>query len=139
MYYCDLESVSMERKKFLLISAVAVAAIAIPVSQCGRRHHRDKPMEQPRILGLFCGEEEIRAIGKQYRALTPDEDKKKRLIELLLSGNAGQKITSNANSIVSDWLDKKIKEEFKEGKTIIANGWVISVTEARQCALFSMT
>lgn len=129
----------MERKKFLLISAAAVASIAIPVAQCGRRHYGDKPMEQPRILGLFCSEEEIIAIGKQYRSLMPDEDKKKRLIELLLSGDAGQKITSTANSVVSDWLDKKIKREFQEGKTIIANGWVVSITEARQCALFSMT
>lgn len=130
----------MKRKKFLLISAVAVAAIATPVVYFNRRpKERDKPLEQPWILAGFCGEEEIRAIGSQYRAQVPDENKKERLIELLLSDGAGQKISSTSDSAVSEWLDKKIQQEFKDEKTIVAKGWVISVTEARQCALFSMT
>jgi hypothetical protein len=130
----------MKRKKFLLISAVAVAAIATPVIYFNRRSkERDKPLEQPWILAGFCGEEEIRAIGAYYRAQVPDENKKDRLIELLLSDGAGQKISSTSDSAVSKWIDKKIQQEFKAEKTIVAKGWVISVTEARQCALFSMT
>lgn len=130
----------MRRKKFLLISAVAVAAIATPVIYFSRRpKERDKPLEQPWTLAQFCGEEEIRAIGTGYRANIPAEDKKERLIELLLSDDAGKKISSTSNSAVSEWIDKKIAQEFKKEKTIVANGWVISVTEARQCALFSLT
>jgi hypothetical protein len=129
----------MKRKKFLFISAVAVAAIATPVVYLNRGHkERDKSPEQPWILAQFCSEEEIRKIGNQYRTQVPVEAKKERLLELLLSDDSGKKITPTSNS-VSDWLDKKIRQEFNEGKTIVANGWVISVTEARQCALFSMT
>ncbi|MGZ5219367.1 MAG: hypothetical protein ACXWWD_10845 [Chitinophagaceae bacterium] len=130
----------MKRKKFLLISVVAVAAIATPVVYFNRRHkERDKPLEQPWILARFCGEEEIRAIGTHYRAQVPGENKKERLIELLLADGAGQKISSTSDSAVSKWIDKQIQQEFKDEKTIVAKGWVISVTEARQCALFSMT
>ena len=59
---------SMKRKKFLFISAVAVAAAATPVIYFNRREReRDKPLEQPWILAQFCGEDEIRKIGSQYR------------------------------------------------------------------------
>ena len=130
----------MKRKKFLLISVVAVAAIATPIVYFNRRHkERDKPLEQPWILAGFCGEEEIRAIGTHYRSQVPGENKRERLIELLLSDGAGQKNSSTSNSAVIKWIDKKIQQEFKDEKTIVAKGWVISVTEARQCALFSMT
>src|SRR5688500_3802962 len=130
----------MKRKKFLLISAVAVAAIATPVIYFNRRpKERDKPLEQPWALAQFCGEQEIRAIGTQYRANVPAEDKKERLMKLLLTDDSGKKMTSTSNSAIGDWLDKKIQQEFKKEKTIVASGWVISVTEARQCALIGRT
>jgi hypothetical protein len=34
------------------------------------------------------------------------------------------------------WMDRKSKADFENGKTVVVRGWVISVTEARQCALY---
>jgi hypothetical protein len=36
-------------------------------------------------------------------------------------------------------IDKKVRKDFKEDKLQVIKGWVISTTEARQCALFSLT
>jgi hypothetical protein len=44
-----------------------------------------------------------------------------------------------SNSEIYELLENKIKEEFSAYKTIIVSGWIISPTEARQCALFSLT
>ena len=131
----------MNRKKFLIISALAVAAISVPVAikLNHRRKVRDKPLEQPRILGNFCNEKDIQEIGVAYRKENPNESQEQQLIELLLENDAGKKINSSDNSAVSDWLDQKTLQEFKSDKTIVVAGWVISVTEARQCALFSLT
>jgi hypothetical protein len=31
-----------------------------------------------------------------------------------------------------------VRSDFAEGRTVVVHGWVLSVTEARQCALFSL-
>jgi hypothetical protein len=131
----------MKRKKFLIISAVAVAAVAVPVAIKLRDHKkvRNRPMEEPRILGNFCNDEDIREIGMDYRKRVPDEAEKQKLVELLLKNDSGKKINSTDIHEVSDWLDEKTDQEFKADNTLIVAGWVVSVTEARQCALYSLS
>jgi hypothetical protein len=36
-------------------------------------------------------------------------------------------------------LDQQIKNDFITGNMVMVDGWILSVTEARQCALFSLT
>lgn len=130
----------MKRKKFLLISAVALGAVTLPVAHLlSRQKTSTNPLEQPWVLAKFCDEREIRTIGKQYRSNVPGEDKRERLIQLLTESQPGYSNTPTSNLSVSDLLSKKIQQDFDEEKTVIVGGWVISITEARQCALFSMT
>jgi hypothetical protein len=35
-------------------------------------------------------------------------------------------------------LDGLVRYDFAHGRTVVVDGWVLSVTEARQCALFSL-
>ena len=99
----------MKRKKFLLISAVAIAAVAVPVAIKLRPHRkiRLRPLEEPKILGNFCNEEDIRAIGLDYRKRVPSEAEKQQLVDLLLKNDSGKKIGSSDIAQVSDWLDTK--------------------------------
>lgn len=131
----------MKRKKFLIISAVAVAAVAVPVAIKLSNHKkvRDRPMEEPRILGNFCNDEDIRAIGMDYRKRVPEEADKQKLVSLLLTNDSGKQINSTDIHEVSDWLDKKTEQEFEADNTLVIAGWVVSVTEARQCALYSLS
>lgn len=93
----------------------------------------------PEILGQFCVEVEIRLIGDSYRSRVKGEDDKDKLTELLLTDNTGKKIDSSDKSAVTELLNKKTLEEFRAYKTIVEKGWIITITEARQCALFSLT
>jgi hypothetical protein len=131
----------MKRKKFLVIGAVAVAAVAVPVTikLRNRKKVRNRPIQEPRILGSFCNDEDIREIGMDYRKRVPDEAEKQKLTELLLKNDSGNKIDPTDKEAVSDWLDKKTDEEFKADNTLVVAGWVVSVTEARQCALYSLS
>ena len=130
----------MKRKKFLLISAVAVTAAALPVVKYSCRDiETGDRLEYPLILNQFCDRQEILAIGNHYRRLVPDEDNKDRLTAFLLNDDAGNPISATPSSAIGHWLKQKISRDFNERNTIIVNGWVISVTEARQCALFSMS
>jgi hypothetical protein len=61
----------------------------------------------------------VRALGRRYRELVPAVD----LFAL-----------RPRRSTVSDL----VRDDFAGGRTIVIDGWVLSVTEARQCALFSL-
>jgi hypothetical protein len=41
--------------------------------------------------------------------------------------------------LISKNIEGMIHTDFLTDKTLIINGWVLSVTEARQCALFSLS
>ena len=44
----------------------------------------------------------------------------------------------------SDWMrlsgpiSALVRRDFETGRTVLVNGWILSVNEARQCALFSL-
>ena len=93
----------------------------------------------PAELGNFCEEKTIRDIGIQYRKLVPQESEKAKLEQVLLTDDAGKSISASDKNAVAELLDKKIQNDFNNYNIQILLGWVISVTEARQCALFSLT
>lgn len=128
----------MKRRKFIL--AAAVTAVTIPVAKyLYDSSHTQDPLVMPDVLARFCDENAIREIGITYRNQVPQENKKEKLIEILLTDKAENKVKINDRLKITKLLDKKIKEEFAGYKTIVISGWVITTTEARQCALFSLT
>lgn len=93
----------------------------------------------PEELGNFCEEKAIREIGDQYRKMAPQENDKAKLELLLLADETGKAITRSDKEAVSLLMEKKTLEDFHNFRIHVLSGWVISVTEARQCALFSLT
>ena len=129
----------MKRRTFLLTAGVAtLAIISVPVVKYYSKKSYD-PLVMPDELSHFCDEKTIRDIGVSYRNLMPQENEKKKLTELLLTGYDGKLTASSNKSRVIELLDKKIHEDFLGSKIQVLSGWVISTTEARQCALFSLT
>ncbi|HNG63445.1 MAG TPA: hypothetical protein PLK54_06810, partial [Ferruginibacter sp.] len=59
--------------------------------------------------------------------------------QLLLSDASGKQVSSSDKEAVALLIEKKTLEDFNTSRILILKGWVISVTEARQCALFSLT
>jgi hypothetical protein len=131
----------MKRRTFILATTtVALGVISIPVIRYyNKRTKNYDPLIMPFELGRFCDEKAIRAIGDQYRKQVPRENDKTILKELLLSGNDGKRIPGTDKIALMELLDKKVYTDFADNKIHILTGWVISTTEARQCALFSLT
>ncbi len=123
------------------MAGLAVAAtIAVPIIGYRRKNSlSDDPLMRPNVLAHFCDGETITSIGHHYRNRGPAENQKEKLIGLWLANDAGQKVEASNYKKVSELLEKKIQQEFKEGKIVIEKGWVLSETEARQCALFSFS
>ena len=129
----------MERRKFVIGIAAIVAVSAIPIVNYRFSHLLPGGyLVRPMALANFCDKDAIRDIGICYRHEVPEENEREKLEALLLTNNKGIKVDSkSSDEVITDLLGSKIKQEFKNGQTVIEHGWVLSETEARQCALFS--
>lgn len=126
----------MKRRTFIF---AAVASIALPIGAYTWYHLDNNPLTFPKELSLFCNNEELFLIGKAYIDKNPLENSENLLKKYLLTDDRGNSYKVNSKTELVKWLDVKIIEDFKLKNFLILNGWVISRTEAQQCALLSLT
>lgn len=101
----------MKRRKFILLSLAATGAASLPFAGCS-------PHDAPEMLSKLCDEKTMREIGREYLAKHPAENNRDAL----------KKLTRPAD----------IRAEFSNGNVVVIKGWVLSLTEARQCALLTL-
>jgi hypothetical protein len=77
----------------------------------------------------------IRDAGKAYLKKTHGENDDDKLAQLLANNDIANSTDEKA---IHQYLAEKIKHDFETGSTVLVKGWVLAVTEARQCALFSL-
>lgn len=129
----------MKRRTFIIVAAATAVAISVPAVYYSRNHKKSyHPLVMPEILGQFCDESLIRAIGEQYAGKT-GENQADKIKALLLQDNNGTLVAEKDRDAVASLLKKKTEAEFSARKTLVLGGWIITQTEARQCALFSLT
>jgi hypothetical protein len=116
------------RRRFLQLSALGIAAIAAD-SGCSLDAGS---VEHPQLLSML-GDDRVRQLGMHYRALTPAESSADALRTAISSARG------TGFSIGKRSIDDDIRDDFAAGRTVLVDGWVLSVTEARQAALFSLT
>ena len=120
----------LDRRQFL---TVAASSVAIGITTATRvRHHHDSDSEpdalaHPELLAAL-GPDAVREIGEAYRRLVPAESNRTSL-ETALRAELRAARSSNEDPIRAD---------FAAGRVIVVRNWMLSHTEARQCALFSL-
>ncbi len=123
---------TLDRRRFLQLSALGVVA-AVADSACARSSdHADAALDRPQLLAML-GPERVRQLGDHYRAATPRENSADAL-RAAISNGQGPRIPLLRKSI-----DDQVRDDFEAGRTVLVDGWMLSVTEARQAALFSLT
>lgn len=113
----------MKRRRFVFLSLAGTAAVSLPLSDCGTGNNT----KGPEFLQSLIGKNKTKEIGKSYVERFPSEADSKKLTALI-SAALNEQPGSPANL--------SIQNEFRGGKIVIINGWVLSLTEARQSALF---
>ncbi len=123
----------MKRRKFIIQGAVGVAALSIPVScQNYKNGEFDVVLAQPTSLLKIWDSESIAKIGHQYLLGNQKEKTERTLVKLL------EQIDEIEGSIAQG-LEQQIINDFENGSMVMVDGWILSITEARQCALFSVS
>jgi len=117
----------------MYIAGASTAVIAIPTGYYyfGALEY-DKSLALPQLLSNIWDAETIAEIGKSYLKQYPAENSERKLVSLLSESISTQK-TSLTESI--EW---RIKEDYQAGNIRTIEGWVLSTTEGRQCALYSL-
>ncbi|MBS1597913.1 MAG: hypothetical protein JST75_06790 [Bacteroidetes bacterium] len=131
----------MKRRSFILLSATGITALVIPSLSCTSVSPGSvKILQLPNQLSHICDAQTIRDIGNAYRKQVAAEANKDQLIKLLLTDNSGNSISKSSDTTaLKTILGDKVKEDFEKGNVVEVKGWVLSKTEARQCAVFSFS
>lgn len=133
----------MKRRTFIILAGAGAAAIAIPIAIRRHRHNSlAEPLGQPDFLGHICDDATVREIGAAYCARNRDEGQEDQLVSLLIATAEGDGHADRArvdSTRVLQKLDGAIRDDYAAGRVVTLKGWVLSLTEARQCALYSLS
>jgi len=121
------------RREFLRCGAAGAAALV--TIGCGTRTVTDdRGLARPELLAAL-GDGPVRAIGAQYRAMTRHERDTPALRRAI---HASLPLRSRLFGGSGPSVAALVRDDFTNGRVVVVDGWVLSVTEARQCALFSL-
>jgi hypothetical protein len=126
--------VSIDRRRFLRLTTAGVLA-SLTASACATGEAADaRELAQPALLRML-GAERVRELGVRYRQMVPAENREAALRAALAHEEPrGLSFPWTARSSMA----QQVEDDFANGRTVLVNGWVLSATEARQCALFSL-
>jgi hypothetical protein len=82
----------------------------------------------------MLGPARVREIGTQYRGAFPKENTAAALQDAITRSQH-----PNFPLIWRRSIEDQIRDDFAAGRTVLIGGWVLSETEARQCALYSLS
>jgi hypothetical protein len=118
----------MKRRNFVLLVSVGIAAAAIPAAKYFfyAIPDYDKKLSYPHLLSQIMDEKTIMGMGAKYREQFPEESSERVLARTLFG---------DSDNLSQDKLEAMVRADFSEGRTVVIEGWVLSKTEARQCAL----
>ncbi len=131
----------MKRRFFIYLSVAGTLALGVPGIGCRQRNKQlNKFLAQPKFLSHICNANTLKEIGKAYKKQFPSETKEDKISDLLIIDSTGKPVAQTLDqATIEALMDKKIKEDFEQGEIVVVKGWVLSATEARQCALFSLS
>ena len=126
----------MDRRRFLHLGAAGSLSIPLlskillaPLIESAH------PLELPTFLGQHANHQELLQIGRGYCRKFPAEANP----ETLVSAVQDRLALPSSHPEMALRLQQTIQEDFQLGEVLQLNGWILSRTEARQCALFSLT
>ena len=126
----------LDRRTFLHLTALgAVTSLssAAGLTSSGPTY-TVSALEQPELLALMSAEL-VRVLGRRYRQVVPNENDVRALRAAIA---ARIPWTDTLTGSLESAVLSLIQRDFAEGRTVVLDGWILSVTEARQCALHSL-
>ncbi len=130
------------RRQFILAAAgagVAALAVATRPWQALVASAPPRPVAD-RLAGLLESRDSARAIGREYLKLMPREADSATLVSLIAGGVPGgtSALTRASENELRQMIAARMVGDFAGERTAELDGWVLSATEARLCALVAL-
>jgi len=122
---------ALNRRRFLQLTTAGLLA-SLTDTACASDDDANEPKE-PALVEML-GPERVRQIGMQYRAEVPQEITAAALAEAIASSRRRGFSRRHRRPI-----EEQIRRDFATGRVVVVGGWVLALTEARQCALYSLS
>jgi len=114
-------------------------AVLLPFTSCNSdSSDLNSILTLPITLSYILDKEKITEIGESYIGDLQENINQKYLKKLILDGY-DIKDSSNLSTDTApifDFLTQKIKHDFDTNNIILIDGWILSKTEAQQCAYY---
>ena len=123
----------MKRRQFIGMAAAGAAGLVWPATVRGGAPFALKTLAHPHLLAVLRDGRVGRDLGRRYREIVPAEDNARTLVRAILAGPH-----ATASAPLAARVNDQVQRDFAAGRTVTLNGWILSVTEARQCALYSL-
>ena len=131
-------------RRGFLVTAVGLAATTL-AARFALPHEReriddDTATDAGRLVRAFSSPESAAELGRAYLATASRERSPALLVDRIAASlPAGYKVLRTADDgQLKSLLARRLKEDFAAGNTVTVDGWVISRTEARLCALAAL-
>jgi hypothetical protein len=121
----------VDRRQFLRF----LGAIAVGVGSAGCKPGAEydvTSLARPEVLSTL-GIGTVRKLGERYRALHRSEADATALRNAIV---ASLPLAARLG-LTKAPLPQLVQDDFAHGRTVVLDGWILSVTEARQCALLA--
>lgn len=120
----------VERRRILRGLGLIGMAAALPAPVAAGVWDMPASWLEPRVAELFGDLDSARQIGRAYLEQAPAEARRDRLVASL------QAVLPPTAS--REQLQRRLRQDFAEGRIVNVHGWVLSHTEARLCGLAAL-
>ena len=130
----------MKRREFLGIAVAGAAGVVLP-ARGTPSPSVEATLAQPRLIAILHDAQLVRDLGRRYREVVPLENDANVLTAALITEVNASDTTLPLladGATIQRGVDELVLRDFNAGRTVTLNGWILSLTEARQCALFSL-
>lgn len=126
----------MNRRYFIDIISRSLPFVFLPMVGCSSKNYIEEIISIPYSLSYFVTENQILTIGKEYLKLFPDEADYSFLKDILYKKPDSGILNEYDLKVIQNIINKEVRKDYQDDRTIILNGWILSITEARQCAIY---
>jgi hypothetical protein len=137
--------VHSSRRQFLVTPIwLGLSAFIRPYQVWGviteRRRHNSFSSSSSRLVKILRHKESARIIGLEYLRTAPKEADAQILVHLISLGfiENQQDLYDADTERLREFLRLRMRQDFEGGQIIKLKGWMVSVTEARLCALTAL-
>ena len=127
----------ISRRAFLALCGASVAAASAgTLKLIGGKGHKKAPGEELtlRVAAVFTDRKSANAVGEAYLHVHPGEDDERRLVRLLRASNSAWSRSFSPTAIRTLGREQA-RRDYAAGRLTVVDGWYLSQTEARMCAL----